>query len=844
MQVRGAVLAEQAQREQAQPQPRVRTQANRDSTVERQGGEDAQQRQQRLAQSRSKRRTWDESTWNSSLLPDLVNDLSLESSPPSSAVPPARFPGHGRHTSMMGLELKSHGMSLFGLDEEKPSLREPSPLFGSSRGRGSSLVLERDNSFVNPEDTLPDLRVEDTPSHEKYVKRRSVTFGGNPGEITRTGEPEGSSDDNAENTTLSSAFARNAFASNVSRPKRQQHQRTVSEATGLFYSMASDEVQHKEGNEERLPVILASPSSNQSPQQEENTGDGEPRAWDLDVGKHSSHSNDSSGSLEPTSQHEFYRGSEQHPCDNPSGAWGVYPSPPSPPPPPMMPGYFASPEQFQAMQSMQNHMMMQWVHMQEQHHRLMLLEQQRAEAAGFPPSGSVMPPLSPPPMPMFGGMMGSPPASPPMVSPVSSPVPSHFNLQANSTKSQGNCRKQTPSRRGVSPQKGPRGRHENQSNRSTASSLLLNHKNTGYRPTIEELRDHVVEFACDNNGSRHLQYMNEGLTDEQRQILVDEAMSEGTRLMTDVFANYVMQNLLVHCNPRQRIEILSAMRGKVLQLSRDQYGTRVVQRALEVADLSWRYLLLNELSDIAFVACDPNATHVLQKALSLVEYKSSPSGPAPTRGLRTAKVSKEDADFLNRLEKAIEPKVIELSCNQHASRLVLLVLGDCDSNRSTALSKMLDVIGTSYDQFMWNQHGVFVVGHLLDNGTAAEKERIHGIVCENVLRLSVHKFGSHLVEKALKCATDEQVAAIVDQILDRDGANSRKLRIDAHEPGHDNSVILHLAKDPYANFVVSKAFSVSRGKLRDELYGEIEKRAPVLSSFCYGKHILNNVSQR
>jgi mRNA-binding protein PUF3 len=48
--------------------------------------------------------------------------------------------------------------------------------------------------------------------------------------------------------------------------------------------------------------------------------------------------------------------------------------------------------------------------------------------------------------------------------------------------------------------------------------------------------------------------------------------------MTDVFGNYVVQKLFEHGNQAQKKILANQMKGRVLALSMQMYGCRVVQK--------------------------------------------------------------------------------------------------------------------------------------------------------------------------------------------------------------------------------------------------------------------------
>ena len=64
---------------------------------------------------------------------------------------------------------------------------------------------------------------------------------------------------------------------------------------------------------------------------------------------------------------------------------------------------------------------------------------------------------------------------------------------------------------------------------------------------------------------------------------------------------------------------------------------------------------------------------------------------------------------------------------------------------------------------------------------------------------------------------------------------------DAGAVGDDN--LLMLMQDPYANYVVQRAFDRSGGALRQRLTDEIKRRSELLQRFTYGRHILLHINR-
>ena len=60
---------------------------------------------------------------------------------------------------------------------------------------------------------------------------------------------------------------------------------------------------------------------------------------------------------------------------------------------------------------------------------------------------------------------------------------------------------------------------------------------------IHDIKEHVVECAKDQFGSRFIQQKYESATAEEKEMIFSEILQDAQSLMTDVFGNYVIQKL-------------------------------------------------------------------------------------------------------------------------------------------------------------------------------------------------------------------------------------------------------------------------------------------------------------
>lgn len=74
-------------------------------------------------------------------------------------------------------------------------------------------------------------------------------------------------------------------------------------------------------------------------------------------------------------------------------------------------------------------------------------------------------------------------------------------------------------------------------------------------------------------------------TEEEKELIFSEILSDANNLMNDVFGNYVVQKLFEYGTDFQRATLAEQLLGNVLKLTKSMYGCRVVQKALEVISL-------------------------------------------------------------------------------------------------------------------------------------------------------------------------------------------------------------------------------------------------------------------
>ncbi|KAG8712462.1 Pumilio 2 [Ceratobasidium sp. 394] len=119
------------------------------------------------------------------------------------------------------------------------------------------------------------------------------------------------------------------------------------------------------------------------------------------------------------------------------------------------------------------------------------------------------------------------------------------------------------------------------------------------------------EFCGDQHGSRFIQQKLETSADEEREAIFAELVPSGLlSLMTNVFGNYVVQNLFEFGSLEQQNLLVNVMEGHMLSLSLRMYSCRVVHKAIECITVEQQVSFVQEIdADAMRCVKDANGNH-------------------------------------------------------------------------------------------------------------------------------------------------------------------------------------------------------------------------------------------
>lgn len=319
--------------------------------------------------------------------------------------------------------------------------------------------------------------------------------------------------------------------------------------------------------------------------------------------------------------------------------------------------------------------------------------------------------------------------------------------------------------------------------------------------SIEEVVGQVIQVAQDQNGCRFLQRkFDEGGAQTIAHVF-PEILENIVHLMKDPFGNYLIQKLLDRCSEDQRTQVVKAVadKGELVAIALSTHGTRAVQKLIEtLTSKEQRTLAIGALKPgVVNLIKDLNGNHVIQRCLQRL-------GP-------------EDSQFI--YDAAIGC-CVEIASHRHGCCVLQRCIDFATHEQRTSMIMEIssNALVLSQDAF-----GNYVVQYVLDLGQQEASQRIMTVLSGHYSELAVQKFSSNVVEKCLKLGgLDDARESIIRELM--------------HSPR-----LPRLLQDPYGNYVIQSALTVTSGSLHQSLVECIQPYLSSLRGTPHGKRILQKV---
>ncbi|KAI8634119.1 ARM repeat-containing protein [Xylariaceae sp. FL1651] len=317
---------------------------------------------------------------------------------------------------------------------------------------------------------------------------------------------------------------------------------------------------------------------------------------------------------------------------------------------------------------------------------------------------------------------------------------------------------------------------------------------------LEQVGGTIYELCKDQHGCRYLQKQLENRIPEQVHMIWMETNQHVVELMTDPFGNYLCQKLLEYCTDEERTVLIQNAAKDMVRIALNQHGTRALQKMIEFVTTSTHVQIIIEAlrHRVVELIQDLNGNHVIQKCLN--------------------KLNSADADFIF---SAVGTHCIEVGTHRHGC----CVLQRCIDHASGAQKIWLISQITEHAlRLVQDPFGNYVVQYIIDLNEPSFTEPLSLRFIGKIGQLSRHKFSSNVVEKCLRCASDESKDRMVSELL-VSGEMERLLR------------------DSFGNYVVQTALEHSSTHMKHQLVEAIRPILPNIRGTPYGRRLGAKIAQ-
>lgn len=321
--------------------------------------------------------------------------------------------------------------------------------------------------------------------------------------------------------------------------------------------------------------------------------------------------------------------------------------------------------------------------------------------------------------------------------------------------------------------------------------------------TVQDFRGRLITLCKDQHGCRFLQKQLE-LRDEVIPTLIfNETYLHAVELMTDPFGNYLIQKLFQNISNDQRLVMVKNLAPHLVSTALDPHGTRALQKLIEcISTPEEVQVLFNSFSGHEVLLCkDLNGNHVIQKCLEKLDPHSCQS-----------------------IFYAATNNCMEIATHRHGC----CVLQRCLDHGSPLQRRQLSYqVAKNMHTLSFDPFGNYVVQYVL---TLALDEQISAEILKSVTKLiiplSLHKFGSNVVEKMIKVPSLS--SKLIEELL----------------VNHSSNDLERLLHDPYGNYVLQTSLDSSSQQQFERLSERLAPLLPKVKNTPHGRRIAARLQHR
>jgi hypothetical protein len=351
-----------------------------------------------------------------------------------------------------------------------------------------------------------------------------------------------------------------------------------------------------------------------------------------------------------------------------------------------------------------------------------------------------------------------------------------------------------------------------------------------HRPPLRALLGNVRRLSRDQVGCRLLQQALDEDGPSAATAILNEGLTFWAEVMVDPFGNYLFQKILERITPEERVILVKSVSTRLVNASLNLHGTRSVQKIVEVC-------AADEEREEALSAEAAESDEVNKEDGSKEKSKKKPE--------TAAKI----------LSDALKPSAARLCIDSHGNHAIQRILLKLPYQYT---SFIFDAVAASVEDVARHRHGCCVIQRCLDSRHSSARSHLVSRIVEKSLDLMQDAYGNYVVQYVLDVCGDEEAHAICESVIGRVcllaiqkfSSNvmekclercTDRVREEYLNELNDSDKIRELMMDPFGNYVVQRALSVSTHTQAIRL---VETMKPHLASSNGGGGIRNTAGGR
>ncbi|PSS17287.1 Pumilio 12 like [Actinidia chinensis var. chinensis] len=315
---------------------------------------------------------------------------------------------------------------------------------------------------------------------------------------------------------------------------------------------------------------------------------------------------------------------------------------------------------------------------------------------------------------------------------------------------------------------------------------------------------------------------------------------------------------------------LESLRGQIVSLAKDQYGSRLLQTKFENPKKEEIDMVLFEVIEhIGELVRDQFGNYIIQKLVKVCNEKQ--------RTLIVFAVTRTRLQFisicLSPHGTRVVQKLFEYITTQQQIFMVLSALKSgavalaTDPNGHHVIQHCLIRFSNEDNKYILNEiaddcfkvatnkYGCCVIQSCVEHFQGEYGERLVAEIIANALHLSEDRYGNYVVQHLLGFRIPETTENVLRQLegsylslsCNKYGSNVVEKCLTDSGEGQTSQIFVELLRspnvsmllvDPFGNFVIQSALSVAKGVIRNALLNLIRVNAPYMRTNLYGKKVL------